>query len=460
VTAAGAEGDSLRRLRQACALVAVATALLAGYVSLVPFDFVRPTPGWQQEFLKTLEGGIQSRGNFAANILLFVPIGLGGLGALIGRKRSATASLIGGLVVLILGTAWSVGIETAQGFVAGRTPTLIDVVAQIIGTAAGATFWLLFSREFSRISERWISGDRFGLLAGALGIYTAIRVLVLLLPLDVSVDFGDLWHHLRDGGVVINPLKSSVFRPENLPSSLLLMLLAVPVGWFCLLAGVPRGKRRSSAAAIGFAVVIFGLAEVAQGFILSTRADSGQLLVSIFGAAIGIVIGRRAFPQAAAESGPADSALVPVLSVICACAVFVIYNWSPFDFDFSRHVAAERFDRLFRVPFAGYYENPEFKALAEIATKLAVSAPIGFTLRWWLGHRAGSVYRLMLVVVAAAAVTLVAGVEIGQALLPSRYPDNTDFLLGVTGIALGWWAPWLLRPSMSRGRANDLLDSR
>jgi hypothetical protein len=242
---------------------------------------------------------------------------------------------------------------------------------------------------------------------------------------------------------------------------LLLMLLAVPVGWFCLLAGVPRGQRRSSAAAIGFAVVIFGLAEAAQVFILSAHADSGQMLVSIFGAGIGIVIGRRAFPQAAAAaSRPADSALVPVLSVLGACAVFVIYNWSPFDFDFSRHVAAERFDRLFRVPFAGYYENPEFKALGEIATKLAVSAPIGFTLRWWLGHRAGSVYRLMLVVVAAAAVTLVAGVEIGQALLPSRYPDNTDFLLGVTGIALGWWALPLLRPSMSRGRANDLLDSR
>ena len=453
-------GDGLRRLRQACALVAVATALLAGYVSLVPFDFVRPVPGWERQFLDTLEGGIQSRGNFAANILLFVPIGLGGLGALIGKRRTAAAILVGVSLVLVVATAWSVAIETAQGFVAGRTPTLIDVVAQIIGTTVGATLWLLFAREFGRISERWISGDRFSVLPGVLGIYTLIRVLVLLLPLDVSVDFGDLWHHLRDGGVVINPLKSSAFRPENLSPSVLLMLLAVPVGWFCLLAGVPRGRRRSTASAVGLAVMIFGAAEAAQAFILSTRADSGQMLVSIFGAWAGIAIGRRAFPQTAGHSAPAGSAVAPVLGVLAACTIFVLYNWSPFDFDFSRHVDADRFDGLFRVPFTGYYENPEFKALAEIATKLAVSMPIGFTLRWWLGHRAGSIYRLMLVVVAAATVALVAGVEIGQALLPSRYPDNTDFLLGVSGIALGWWSPRLLRPSMSRSRSNDLLDSR
>ena len=455
-----APDEGLRRLRLACALVAVATALLAGYVSLVPFDFVRPAPGWDQEFLNTLDAGIQSRGNFAANILLFVPIGLGGLGALIGRKRTAAAILVGGLVVLGLGAGWSVAIETAQGFVAGRTPTLIDVEAQLIGTAIGLTCWLLFSQEFSRIGERWMSGDRFSLLPGALGVYTAIRVLVLLLPLDVSVDFGDIWHHLRDGGVVINPLKSSAFRAENLSSSLLLLLLAVPVGWFCLLAGVQRGQRRSSAVAVGLAVVIFGAAETAQAFILSTRADSGQMLVSIVGACMGIAIGRRVFPRAASDAVLADSDVAPVLGVLAACAIFVLYNWSPFDFDFSRHVDAARFDRLFRVPFTGYYENPEFKALAEIATKLVVSAPIGLALRWWLGHRASSLYRLMLVVIAGFAVTLVGVVEIGQALLPSRYPDNTDFLLGLTGIAVGWWAPRLLRPSMSRGRAHDVLDSR
>src|SRR6188508_2722899 len=73
--------EDRRRLRRVWLALAVATALLAGYVSLVPFDLSRPSPGWLEAFWHSLDDGIPSRGNFLANILLFVPVGLAGLAA-------------------------------------------------------------------------------------------------------------------------------------------------------------------------------------------------------------------------------------------------------------------------------------------------------------------------------------------------------------------------------------------
>lgn len=428
------------RLRRVWLALAVATALLAGYVSLVPFDLHRPSPGWLEAFWHSLDDGIPSRGNFLANILLFVPVGLAGLAAFGVPPRRPVALVTAAIATIVIASAWSFTIELSQAFAGGRSPSLADVVAQVLGTIAGIFVWLICADELSRLAGRLLSGDRFGLLPGVLGVYTIGRVLVLLLPLDVTVDFGYLWHHLRDGGVVFNPLKSSAFRVENIPSSLLLIVLALPVGFFAVIGGVRKGSQRSLGSAFAFAAMIFAFAEAAQFFIVSTRADAGQMLVNIAGAWIGVLIARRAMPQSADATPEAGFRLAPALSLLAACACFLIYNWMPFDFDFSRHVAAERFNLLLRPPLAGYYENPEFKALADIAIKLAVSVPMGLAFRWLLSG--WSSYRRVLIGGGTAmAVAFVSAVEVGQVLLPSRYPESTDILLGVLGIAIGWWLP-------------------
>ena len=54
--------------------------------------------------------------------------------------------------------------------------------------------------------------------------------------------------------------------------------------------------------------------------------------------------------------------------------------------------------------------------------------------------------RAAFVVAIASVMTAVffAVVEAGQILLPTRYPDSTDILLGLTGVLVGSWIIWRL----------------
>ena len=93
--------------------------------------------------------------------------------------------------------------------------------------------------------------------------------------------------------------------------------------------------------------------------------------------------------------------------------------------------------RLVDVPFHGYYENPEFKALNEILIKSALGLPFGILSGWFSranpsGRNAGF-HGLALVGFAI----FFAGCEFLQVFLPSRFPDGTDVLLATAGAWLG-----------------------
>jgi VanZ family protein len=111
--------------------------------------------------------------------------------------------------------------------------------------------------------------------------------------------------------------------------------------------------------------------------------------------------------------------------------LYVVYNWSPFDFTWSSAMVDARASRLWAVPFAGYYQNAEFKALSDATVKLCLSAPFGILIQMLIGRPARSAASIAVVAVAAI---FFAVVEAGQLLLPSRFPDNTDVLLATGGV--------------------------
>lgn len=429
---------SSRRLRRWAGVAALLSAALAAYVSLVPFTFVRPPTDWIDAFRGSLEWGLGSRGNFVANILLFVPVGLAGNALITGANKGWLIRTLAGLSVVVLAGGLSVALEMLQMLVPGRTPSLADVSAQLIGAALGAGAWVLFAGEIVRGLEIGTSSDRARFIPRLLGAYVAVRVLILLLPLDVSVDLGMLAHKYREGRILLNPLASPIFDRVLMPSLLLLLFLSVPVGLFATLVGVRRGSSRSLLASLALSTTILGLAEVAQVFIVSTRADVGQFLVNATGGAIGVLLARRAFPAGHAETRPAMPALLPAVSAACALVFYLAYHWSPFDFELSASLSRQRISWLFRVPFEGYYQNPEFKALADLLIKVVVSMPIGVTLRWWTS-RATHYPRIAAAAALSGAAVFVVVIEVGQVVLPSRYPDDTDVLLAFVGIGIGWF---------------------
>jgi glycopeptide antibiotics resistance protein len=133
------------------------SALTFGYLALVGWITLGPQP------LDTQDQRLLSRilsffGNhdatkwinynlveFSANIAMFVPLGLFFL-LLLGRKRAWLA--------MLLGVTLTVGIETAQIFIAGRVSDPRDVLANSTGTLIGVIAALIITAPAARRARR------------------------------------------------------------------------------------------------------------------------------------------------------------------------------------------------------------------------------------------------------------------------------------------------------------------
>jgi VanZ family protein len=202
---------------------------------------------------------------------------------------------------------------------------------------------------------------------------------------------------------------------------------------------------------------LFFVVEGVQVLILSCRADAFEFIVNAAGGITGAWLAsmtirlpdeRKALPTVRSGS------LLPAIGLAAAVLFYAIYNWSPFNFDFSPAIIRDRIGDLTGTPFYGYYVNPQFKALADALTKISLGVPIGLFLQMWLAAQAMLYTR----VASAAALFLTAifltVVEAGQVVLPTRYPDDTDIILAFIGVVFGMW---LVRTiSASRGHAPAL----
>jgi VanZ family protein len=120
-----------------------------------------------------------------------------------------------------------------------------------------------------------------------------------------------------------------------------------------------------------------------------------------------------------------------------AASLYVSYNLTPFDFAFSRQTMGDRLDVFSRVPFHGYYQNPEFKALRDALTKICLALPFGLLFQLRFRPDARQHRRIWIAGWLIVTTLFFTGVEIGQVFVPSRFPDNTDVLLAIGGVWLG-----------------------
>lgn len=418
---------------------ALAVAAFAAYVSFVPFNFVHPRDGFSMGALwdRMNDNRSLSRGNLAANAVMFVPFGFFFAAALGWDSPRLRAAIATTGIVLPVSVILSVFIESLQMFLPDRTPSLADIEAQTIGSLAGIAAWFLLGREVRTLSSGFASGSRRALEALLAG-YAAIRFLLLLLPLDVTVGLSQIARKFRTGGVILNPLASPSFRWEMLPSLLSDVVLAVPIGVLATLAGVPAGSRRRAMTAIALAGSFFVAAELAHLFVRSRSVDAFHLVVHCIGAAVGIAVTALSMPRAAGRAASAPwSRHVLTLAILLAAAIYAAYNLSPFDFTFSRAQVAGRAGALANVPFHAYYINREFKALADALIKLSLAAPLGVFFQLRVRPNAGAYPRSVTAIWLGVTAAFFAAVEIGQVFLPTRYPDNTDVLLALAAVWIG-----------------------
>jgi VanZ family protein len=113
------------------------------------------------------------------NVIGYVPLGLAAFLAL--RRRHARGFAAGGAVAL--GYLLSVSMELLQVYLPGRVPSLLDVLTNTLGTAAGVAFALYFEAGIRRLAE--VRAGHFRAGAMLLALLWAVSELYPLFP-DIS----------------------------------------------------------------------------------------------------------------------------------------------------------------------------------------------------------------------------------------------------------------------------------
>jgi len=153
---------SVGNLRRAFALWVVIVAVL----TLAPFT--GPTPDLLEDFL-CFWCGDRSAGDMILNWGLFVPAGLF-LGPWVGFRRA-----------VLIGISITVGIETAQLVIPGRTPSSADLLLNSAGSATGA--WIALGWRPRRVRQA----------AALLGAIAWVLPALLMTPISTDEALYGIW---------------------------------------------------------------------------------------------------------------------------------------------------------------------------------------------------------------------------------------------------------------------------
>ena len=165
------------------------------YGSLYPFDFSVPAGGdGPVSVLLGTWANRPSRGDFLANILLYMPLGFFGMLSF-SRRVGFWLRL---LLVVAGGAALSVTMELIQFYDAGRVTNASDVYTNTFGTLIGALVAILFSDRFSLPLFPEIMARPVPTLL--ITAWTGYR----FYPFVPTIDLHKYWHALRP--VILDPI--------------------------------------------------------------------------------------------------------------------------------------------------------------------------------------------------------------------------------------------------------------
>ncbi len=425
------------------ALLAAGFFALALYGSLVPFHFEAvPLDEALERFraIPYLTLGIESRSDWVANILLFIPLAFL-LTAAASVDRPRRVGWVAAAVVVPFCAALSVAIEFTQIFFPPRTVSLNDIVAESLGGLIGCAVWLVGGQTITGWLRRlWATLGAKGGAARLLPGYLFLLVLVHVMPLDLTISPVEIYHKYKEGRVHLLPFVGVYASPEEafqknfltvlyfLPGGLLLAHLPGPV-W-----GEPRGWKRALAVGLLLAATI----EFLQLFVWTRGCDATDVVVGTLAvlAGWGLGVAWRRIPEGRRPVVPRPVWFLVWLGVV----LFV--NWQPFDFTADWDFVLERWRALSLVPFADMYRGTEYNAFDQVFHKTLLFFPLGVLVAWAgpgtprLPAEAG---------VVCAALSVSVAVEFGQLFLPTRYASVSDVLVETFAAWLGFAVTWRWR---------------
>ncbi len=410
------------------------------YGSLVPLDY-HAIP-WEVALLRFsqipfLDLGIDSRADWVANCLLFIPLTFFWTGSLSRGRGTAWAAALGVLIFLVAAVL-SVGIEFTQEFFPQRTVSQNDIAAETLGGLIGVVCWWGFGAGLMTWHEGWKrEREPAGLAERTAWVYLAVVLAYGILPLDLTISAVEIYHKWHQGKVVLIPFSGYPADPAHALYQIITdILLWAPLAWLWR----ARSGRDSFRVwrMILLAAVSLGFMQL---FVYSRVTDVTVLFTSSLGAALGAWLGGHHFGGSHAQPRRrgAAPAWLRLLAALAWVPVLLLVFWYPFDFRTDSGFVQERMSFLQRVPFEAYYFGTEFRAATEVFHKLLFFAPQGALLAWWVGGLSWRwrSYAALATMFALAVIPM--GIEYGQVFLPEKIADTTDWLLETMGGMLGYF---------------------
>ena len=273
-------------IRTAYAAAALGFVGYAVWGSLFPFDFHAVPLSHAAALFWTRwasDPGPWSVTDLLSNVLLFLPIGL-----LLSAVQRGGSRPLAGTAPLLIATALSVVIEFAQAFVSWRTPSIVDVAAEVTGAACGVALWRIVHAELDRLLGAIVDlirrSTRFERVLLAC---CAAFAIAWLLPADFTLrpaEIGDKYEHKR----LLLPWMPS---PDAATSGELgvIAVAAVPLGLAAVVCGCGAGRRRSAASGALMAAVGLAALEALQIPVFSRTTDANELVAALGGSTLGAI---------------------------------------------------------------------------------------------------------------------------------------------------------------------------
>jgi len=418
----------------ACAL-GVAFLVLAGSLSPFAFDLAaaRANGGSGVAAIGWPRSGFD---DLLTNVGVYLPVGAA---LFLWLRRNAPAGLALTLTVAV-GGAVSLLAEVLQTCIPVRTASWIDVIANVLGTLAGAALAPAVSAAARYLIRRISIGLARRPMSTAAGILATGLLVMGLRPFDFTTTtpalhaslagshwsvadaiLGDAGHTGRAAGDLSTIGTAGVF---------------VVLGICMALAAREsrRSRRRASAAGIMHVTLIAVLIETVQIFVASRSFDVGQVLLNACAGALGAYLAINAIdaPSRSAWRGQPGLLLHPLL-LWTALLLQVGYCLASAAVPFQDLAWQDGGSAVMWVPFSGYYGD----SLTSVASHL-LSVGVAFSLlaltAALLVRRVGARARWW--VTAGVVLTVALCCELIQSAHAVRIADLTDPLLALTAAML------------------------
>ncbi len=390
--------------------------LFVVYKTTMPFNFSREV-GWAaRKFARTPwsplvsadTGRRVSISDVVQNVLLFVPFGVLGVLTLRGaRSRGATLAIVVGL-----GAALSVMIETLQLWTIDRIAATSDVLSNLIGALAGAVGTVTAETTLNRLFRRL---ERTGILTLPSFYPAMVATMVIVIaawePFDATLDVGSFAAKAR--ALMRDPWQAGPITDEGIA----VVQYALSSWVLARLAAEWRAHRPVAVTAIVGLIAAFGL-EACQVIIASRMPSLEDAVVRAGGVMIGLVLSRTT----KVEAHPRTWFVLLVLTTAAAAAIWM----------FSPFLMAPAYHSFGWFPFFGYYKHTTFETVSHVIELLLIYFPIGFGA--WLVARNPTIATFVAI---AATLVVAVPIEYGQGWFVGRYPDLTDIAVSVVGAVFG-----------------------